>query len=86
MDMPLVTYVEPEVVLRVWLNPPPACHAPAPRSKPIHVPESWTVVSTATGNPWTGDVPLLANGSYTCELTQLIRLTAGTRAFPAPRV
>jgi len=80
MDISIFHTPDGDAVLRAWLNPPPACHAPAP--KPLKLPESWTVVSTSTGtvvaNAWTGDVPILADGSYSCDLVQVIRLAATT--------
>lgn len=77
--------VDGEAVLREWLKPTGAHHAPAPR--PIQLPDSWTVGSTSTGTPavnaWTGDVPLVADGHYTCDLVVAVRLAAGTPAFAA---
>lgn len=75
--------IDGESVLREWLKPTAAHHAPAPR--PIQLPDSWTVVSTSTGTPavnaWTGDVPLVADGHYTSGLVVAVRLAAGTPAF-----
>jgi hypothetical protein len=82
MDMPLTTYIEPEAVLRAWLSPAPAYHAPAPKPTPIQLPESWTVVTTTSGtNAWTGDVALVADGSYTCDLVQVVKIEARTPAY-----
>ncbi|MGH2361189.1 MAG: hypothetical protein ACRDGM_11705 [bacterium] len=82
MDLPIVvSTVDSETVLRAWLNPLPACHAPAP--KPVELPDSWTVVSTATGfsSAWAGDMALVADGSYSCELVRVIRFSARTPAL-----
>jgi hypothetical protein len=76
--------IDSEAVLRAWLNPPPACRAPA--TKPVRLPESWTVVTSATGDPWTGDVPLLVDGSYTDAMVRWIYVSANTPAFPTARV
>ena len=83
VDLPPVTYVTPEVVLLAWLDPRPACHAPAPARAPIKLPDSWMVVAaTATNvNSWVGDMPILADGHYTCAMVELIRIDATTPFF-----
>ena len=69
-----------EAILREWLRPAAAHHAPAPR--PIRLPDSWTVVLTSSGtNAWAGDVALVADGDYTRDLVAAVRLAAGTLAF-----
>jgi len=61
-------------------NRRPAHHAPVPRPTPLRLPNSWAVVaSTASNvNPWVGDMPILADGHYTCAMVERIRLDAST--------
>lgn len=80
MVIELPPHVDGGAVLRAWLNPPPAHHAPAPAPTPLRLPDSWTVVAStaANVNPWVGDMPILTDEHYTCAMVERIRLDAST--------
>ena len=76
--------VHARVVLRAWLEPTAPITATIPK-QPSATPEFWTVVTTATGyaNANVGDMSVLPDGNYTCDISQLLKI--GAKTFAAPR-